>query len=107
MRQMTAIELNDFLKTAVSPVLIDVREAKELKFGTLDGITHIPMQSIPNMLNELEKSKQDTVVLICRSGLRSDQVGQFLEQKGFTDIINLADGMNGWASSIDNTMTIY
>ena len=107
MRQMTAIELNDFLKTAVTPVLIDVRESEELEFGTLAGIQHIPMQSVPGMLNELEENKQNTIILICRSGRRSDQVGQFLEQNGFTDVINLVGGMNSWAVDVDNTMTVY
>ena len=107
MRQMTAIELNDFLQTASSSVMIDVREEEELEFGMLDGASHIPMQQVPGKLNDLEKNKKDTIVLICRSGRRSDQVGQFLEQMGFTDIINLSDGMNGWASNVDTSMTVY
>ena len=107
MRQMTAIQLNEFLTTAVSPVLIDVREEEELEFGTFDGIIHIPMNKIPEKINELEKHKNDTIILICRSGKRSDQVGQFLEQNGFTDIINFQGGMNSWAASIDTSMTVY
>jgi len=57
MRQMTAIELNDFLQTASSSVMIDVREEEELEFGMLDGASHIPMQQVPGKLNDLEKNK--------------------------------------------------
>jgi len=107
MKQMSAKELNEFLKTAKSPVLIDVREDEELEFGTLEGIKHIPMQSVPGQLNELEQYKNDTIVLICRSGRRSDQIGLFLEQMGFTDLINLVGGMNAWAIDVDSNITAY
>ncbi|PHS26595.1 MAG: sulfurtransferase [Methylophaga sp.] len=107
MRQMTATELRDFLATGVATVKIDVREEIELEFGMLEDALHIPMQSVAGQLNTLEKHKDDTVVLICRSGKRSDQIGQFLEQMGFSDIINLTGGMNGWATDVDTSMTVY
>lgn len=107
MKQMTAIELQNFLNADNQPVMIDVREAHELVHGTIDGAIHIPMNDVPGKLNELESNKKDTIVLICRSGKRSAQVGQFLEHMGFNDIINLDGGMNAWATYVDTTMTVY
>lgn len=104
---MTAVELRDFLATDVATVKIDVREDIELEFGMLEDALHIPMQSVQGKLNILEKYKDTTVVVICRSGKRSDQIGQFLEQMGFNDIINLAGGMNAWATDVDTSMTVY
>jgi rhodanese-related sulfurtransferase len=107
MRQMTATELRDFLASGVSPVKIDVREQIELQNGVMDGAIHIPMQSIPGQLNSLEQHKSDPIVLICRSGKRSHQVGDFMEQMGFTDVINLVGGMNAWAKDVDTSMNVY
>ncbi|MFW5427057.1 MAG: rhodanese-like domain-containing protein [Methylophagaceae bacterium] len=107
MRQMTATELRDFLATGVATVQIDVREDIELEFGMLEDAIHIPMQSVPGQLNTLEKYKNYPVIVICRSGKRSDQIGQFLEQMGFSDVINLAGGMNSWATDVDTNMTVY
>ncbi|MDO7597232.1 MAG: rhodanese-like domain-containing protein [Pseudomonadota bacterium] len=107
MKQMTATELRDLLASGVSPVKIDVREDVELQYGMIDGAIHIPMQSVPGQLNALEKNKNDTIVLICRSGKRSQQIGAFMEEMGFTDIINLAGGMNAWAKDVDPSMTEY
>jgi len=104
---MTATELRDFLASGVSPVKIDVREQIELQNGVMDGAIHIPMQSIPGQLNTLEQHKNDVVVLICRSGKRSHQVGDFMEQMGFTDVINLVGGMNAWAKDVDTSMSVY
>lgn len=107
MRQMTATELRDLLASGASPVKIDVREDIELQYGMIDGAIHIPMQKVPGQLNTLDKHKNDTIVLICRSGKRSQQIGEFMEQMGFTDIINLAGGMNAWAQDVDTSMTVY
>jgi len=107
MKNMTAIEVHELFKTGAETVKIDVREDVELEFGVMDGALHIPMESVPGQMNELEKHKNDTVVLICRSGRRSEQIGQFLEQMGFTDVINLEGGMNAWAVDVDTSMTVY
>jgi rhodanese-related sulfurtransferase len=107
MKQLTAKELNDYLATGVATIKIDVREAHELANGMLDNAMHIPMQSIPQQLPNIEQYKNEPVILICRSGKRSDQVGQYLEQFGFTNLINLVGGMNAWAVDIDSSMTVY
>lgn len=107
MRQMSTTELNEYLATGVETTMIDVREEHELKNGMLEGAVHIPMQTVPANLSMIDQNKAKPVVLICRSGKRSDQVGHFLEQNGFTDVINLVGGMNAWAEDIDSNMTIY
>lgn len=106
MKQMNAPQLAEFLKTH-TPMLIDVREAHELANGMLENAQHIPMNHVPGRLTELVAVKQSPLVLICRSGQRSAQVGHFLEQEGFTDVINLEGGMNGWAAQVDESMRVY
>ena len=107
MRQMSTTELRDYLATGVETTMIDVREEHELKNGMLEGAIHIPMQTVPAKVGEFDQDKAKPVVLICRSGKRSDQVGHFLEQNGFSDVINLVGGMNAWADDIDSSMTVY
>jgi rhodanese-related sulfurtransferase len=107
MKQLSATEVRDFLAANPNAVKVDVREAHELANGLLDGAIHIPLQTIPGQLPGLETHKNTPIVLLCRSGMRSDQAGQYLEQNGFTDVINLVGGMNAWAEQIDPTMTAY
>jgi rhodanese-related sulfurtransferase len=107
MKQMTATELQQYLASGAKPYMIDVREKEELEFGMIGGATHIPMNDVPAHLQELAEHKNEPVVLICRSGKRSAQVGSFLEQNGFSDVINLEGGMNGWATDVDTSMTVY
>ena len=85
--------------------LLDVREDHELAIARLPQALHIPMGEVPARLDELDASR--AVVVICRSGGRSAQVGRFLEQHGFSDVYNLSGGINAWAEELDPTLTIY
>lgn len=107
MKQMNVVELTSLLANGLKPTMIDVREEKELANGILDGVVHIPMNDIPVKLADLEAEKENMIVLICRTGNRSNQVGAFLEQNGFADVVNLVGGMNAWAEQIDQSMTAY
>ena len=107
MKNMTPAQLSELLSSGIKPVLIDVREAHELAHGMIEGAMHIPMNEIPARIEELSVYQAQPVVLICRSGKRSAQVGQYLEHIGFADVINLDSGMNGWAAEIDSSMTVY
>ncbi|EOR23198.1 rhodanese-like protein [Niallia nealsonii AAU1] len=44
-------------------------------------------------MHELDKSKE--YIMVCRSGARSGQASQFLEDHGFK-VINMTGGMLAW-----------
>ena len=75
--------------------VIDVREMNEFSAGTMPGAKAMPMASIPVRLNELEQDKE--LFVICRSGARSAQVCQFLQQQGFENVFNLRGGLMSWS----------
>ena len=101
MVQITAIELNEWLKDAErsDPLLLDVREPDEFAAYRIEGAKLIPMRTIPARLHEIDR-KTD-VVMICRSGARSYHAGMFLKQNGFERVYNLAGGVIAWSSDIE------
>jgi len=101
MVQITAIELNEWLKDAErpNPLLLDVREPDEFAAYRIEGAKLIPMRTIPARLHEIDR-KTD-VVMICRSGARSYHAGMFLKQNGFERVYNLAGGVIAWSSDIE------
>jgi rhodanese-related sulfurtransferase len=106
MREFEADELKDYLETKPeSPVLLDVRQPWEYDICNLDDSVLIPMSQIPVKLDQLEKD-QETVV-ICHHGIRSRRVASFLEQAGFSNIINLKGGLDAWARTVDLNMATY
>ncbi len=107
MKQIIASELVDLMANSPAPTLVDVREQHELIHGMITGVITIPMQEFGEQLHQLGEDHGQTIVLICRSGKRSEHVGKYLEQLGFTDVINLSGGMNAWATDVDTTMSVY
>ena len=87
------------------PFLLDVREAFERDIVKLEGDIHIPRGDIPKRLNELNKNNE--IVVYCRSGGRSMDVCEFLEQHGFTKIKNLEGGILKCVEDIDATLQKY
>ena len=101
MVQITAIELNEWLKDAErpDPLLLDVREPDEFAAYRIEGAKLIPMRTIPARLHEIDR-KAD-VVMICRSGARSYHAGMFLKQNGFERVYNLAGGVIAWSQDVE------
>ncbi len=90
---------------ASAPVLLDVREPWEFETCHIDGSVLMPMASVPARVDELDADAE--TVVICHHGGRSMQVVMFLEQRGFSNVINLAGGVAGWAAQIDPRMAQY
>jgi molybdopterin/thiamine biosynthesis adenylyltransferase/rhodanese-related sulfurtransferase len=79
-------------------VLIDVREPHEWNAGHLEA-QHIPLQQIPQRFAEIPTDRD--VVMICRSGARSEHARAFLANQGYTRVLNLVGGMLRWARDVD------
>jgi len=90
------------------PVLLDVREGWELQTASVrpEGLdlVHMPMQSIPARLDELDKSRP--IACLCHHGGRSMQVASFLLQHGF-QVVNVAGGIHAWSAQVDPQIPVY
>ena len=107
MRQISPVQLAQRLNDAQqpAPLLLDVREPWELEICLIEGSVAMPMGSVPARFVELERDRE--IVVICHHGGRSAQVGMFLERQGFSNVINLAGGVAGWAAQVDPRMAQY
>ena len=106
MRELEAVELKEYLESAdVKPLLLDVRQSWEFDICKLDDSVLIPMSKIPANLDQLDKDRE--TVVICHHGIRSRRVAYYLEQAGFSNIINLKGGVDAWAKTVDNQMATY
>ena len=86
-------------------VLVDVREAHEWPIADLPDSIKIPLATLPQNLGKL--SKDDEIVVYCRSGARSGNAVQFLQRSGYAKAKNLVGGINRWAERIDPTLAKY
>ena len=106
MREFDAKQLEAYLEsTQQRPLLLDVRQPREYETCRIDNSLLIPMGQIPAQLDELDKDRE--TVVICHHGIRSRQVAYYLEQSGFSNVINLRGGVNAWAKDVDSSMATY
>jgi adenylyltransferase/sulfurtransferase len=98
-------ELKQRLDAGEALQLVDVREPWECAIVSLPAARQIPLQQLPQRLQEL--SKEGAVVAMCKSGGRSRRAAQFLQSAGFSQVVNLAGGIDAWIEEIDPTLPSY
>ena len=79
-------------------LIVDVRTPEEFADGHYPGAINIPHESILDGLNQLGVTIDTSVILYCRSGNRSGQAEQVLQEKGFTQARN-AGGLEALLSA--------
>ncbi|MEK8090266.1 rhodanese-like domain-containing protein [Thermithiobacillus plumbiphilus] len=86
------------LELGESPFLLDVREPWENQLVALPGSTLIPMGEVPARLAEIPRDQE--VIVYCHHGVRSMQVGYFLDHHG-VQVTNLLGGIDAWSLQAD------
>jgi len=94
---------------AAPPVLLDVREPWELQTASVApqgfALVAIPMNEIPARIGELDPGQR--IACLCHHGARSQRVAAFLAQNGFTDVANIAGGIDAWSAQHESSVPRY
>ncbi len=79
--------------------IIDVRSPEEFKgpLGHLAGATLVPLASVT--AQAVGWKKDEPLLMVCASGGRSANAAQALTRMGFSKVMNLVGGMNGWTQA--------
>lgn len=97
-KEIDASELARWVNDASHKLrVIDVRQMQEIAAGTVPKAEALPLHTLPAKVHEL--SREEKLVMVCRSGARSAQACMFLQQHGFPEVYNLRGGMMGWVQS--------
>ncbi|QKS73014.1 rhodanese-like domain-containing protein [Paenalkalicoccus suaedae] len=73
---------------------IDVRTPGEYRANHRKPFVNMPLSEIGKKAGTLKKDQD--VVVICQSGMRSTSASKALKKQGFTRIYNVKGGMNAW-----------
>jgi adenylyltransferase/sulfurtransferase len=102
--QLAVKELKRRIDAGEDVYILDVREPYEYRIAQIGGKL-IPQNDVPNRLSEIDRNRE--VIVQCRSGVRSQQVAEFLKQHGYPRVVNLAGGILAWADEIDPKVQKY
>jgi sulfur dioxygenase len=97
-RQIPPAALSEMLAHQPPPLVIDVREESEFRgnLGHVPGARLIPLRTLASQAPALDAGKEDRIVVVCRSGVRSSTAAAILTSLGFEDVSNLKGGMLAW-----------
>jgi len=76
---------------------LDVRSQEEWNQVHIARSTLIPLDQLSNRLNEVPKDQD--VVVICRSGVRSKEGVSILFQAGYTRAVCMTGGLSAWQAA--------
>ena len=97
------------LPADAKPVVLDVREPWELQTASVQAtgftLLAIPMNSVPVHLAELNPDQP--IACLCHHGARSQRVALFLEHNGFSQLVNIAGGIDAWSAELDPAVPRY
>lgn len=80
-------------------LVLDVREESEFKAGHILNAKWVPLGSLAARVGELQRYREQPIVVVCRSGNRSAAACALLGKQGFTGAVNLAGGVTAWGKS--------
>ncbi|MEU2179861.1 MULTISPECIES: rhodanese-like domain-containing protein [Streptomyces] len=79
-------------------ILLDVREKPEWNAGHVPGAIHVPLSELVAGAGLPAEASDRPLVVICRSGHRSQQAAELLNQRG-QKAVDVKGGMNAWAAA--------
>jgi rhodanese-related sulfurtransferase len=95
--QISAEGLMELLASGASDIqLLDVRELDEWEAGYIEGADHCPLSLLLQGFRPDNLKKNATLVLYCRSGVRSMQAFHILKSQGYADLRNMMGGYEAW-----------
>lgn len=95
------------IDNAADFVLLDVREHDEYEAAKIESSTLMPMSEIQERVKELDGLKDKHLIIHCHHGGRSMQVTQWLLGQGFSQVQNMAGGIDQWSQEIDPSVPRY
>ena len=78
-----------------APLVVDVREPNEFEAVRLEsGVALLPLSTFQQRWQELPRDRP--LLMLCASGGRSSAATAWLVRNGYTDVANVAGGINEW-----------
>ncbi|MEG3439028.1 rhodanese-like domain-containing protein [Pannus brasiliensis CCIBt3594] len=89
--------------------LIDVREPDEVAIARVEGFEVLPLSQYeewsPTIATRFDPHAETLVM--CHHGMRSWQMCQWLQSQGFTNVKNIAGGIDAYSTFVDPDVPRY
>ncbi len=108
-KSVSYITIKDF-KELKNPIILDTREQKEFDVSHIKNATCVGYDKFNSKkIKEKYKNFNDTIIVYCSVGIRSEAIGYKLKKLGYKNVYNLYGGIFGWKNHeekvVDNNQT--
>ncbi len=76
--------------------LVDVRTYAEYEKGYIEKAINLPLDTLESSAKKHLPDKEQTIIVYCKTGKRSQVAVSDLISLGYTDIIELEGGLDSW-----------
>ena len=105
--EISVADAAPLLRSEKPPRLIDVREEDEWTVAHIAGAELLPLSQWPDVAVEKLTDKAQPLLIQCHHGGRSAHAASWLIEQGFTDVTNLAGGIDAWSAIVDASVPRY
>ena len=98
--RVDATTLEQWLEQGVDVRVLDVRSPAEFEGVHIPGAYNVPLDTLGEHAEDIQRHVDEPVVLVCRSGMRASQAEQRLAGAGMGNVKVLEGGMMAWERSV-------
>ena len=97
--EWTPRQLDERRKAGETITVVDVRERDEWTQGHIPQSVFIPRGFLELQIEQHQPDRDAPVVIYCAGGVRSALAARNLQEMGYTHVISLIGGFNGWKNA--------
>ncbi|MBW4465924.1 MAG: rhodanese-related sulfurtransferase [Pegethrix bostrychoides GSE-TBD4-15B] len=107
--QITVQQLAERMAQPQSLQLIDVREPEELAVAQIPGFVNLPLSQFAAWSEQILVQFDPNIetLVLCHHGVRSAQMCAWLQGQGFTQLRNIAGGIDAYSMQVDPSVPCY
>lgn len=95
---MGAADVQTALGASPAPIVFDLRTPEEFANGYITTSLNIPINTFLADMGQLPTDKAAPVITVCQSGHRGAMAMMAMRMMGYSNVQNLAKGINGWSA---------
>jgi len=90
-------QVEEYIKSG-KYIVVDVRKPDEYSAGHIKGAGNVDYydDNFESLFEEKYSDKNQSYILYCRSGMRSQYSAEILEELGYKNLINMTGGILAW-----------
>ncbi|AOE49042.1 rhodanese-like domain-containing protein [Kangiella sediminilitoris] len=77
--------------------VVDLRAVADFNKGHIHGSVNIPFTKLKDSVKDLEKYKQNPIIMVCNTGMQAGSATILLRKHGFEQVHKLKGGIQSWS----------